>query len=1327
MTEFDDLDEQAEIRRLKQILESGDDSQKLVESTIDKTKAVHQGETLQHSGILSDDLLQEVGCDPSDILILHSKKKKPKQPKQVELSPQEIRQAKLLQKNSQRKLKQLEQRAEQKKKRAELYSKLQETAIDPKQMDLLESSASFTKKKSKQEKLKRSLKRERAGLELTTEEKDLLYVDRKSGLEEMDMPQIGSRTQQGAESATLPDPKKKRKDGSEQPKTSKANVEENMTTEQHVDEDSARPVDTQDDKPQSFAARMLASLATIKSASENHSSVEQKDETKEKLEAFASNFSPTSSVKQKDETKGKLEALSSSSTPTERYVPPTPTVVKTAASLGIQSKRVESKSRVIEIQRPKDVQAARDDLPVATMEFEVMDAIRNNDVTIVCGETGSGKSTQIPQFVYSEGLTQPILGEKESHFLIAVTQPRRVAAVSTAKRVCHEMGEGDGQLIRSKGGRGNLVGYQTRYENAGLGTDCHIKFMTDGILLQEIQSDLLLRKYSVIVLDEAHERNLNTDVLIGLLSAALPLRKKAAEEEGSKIVPLKLIIMSATLRVEDFTGNSNLFSSCQTGVVTIPGRTYPVTIHHSKFTELVNYEDEAFRKVCKIHRKLPNGGILVFLTGKQEIVRMVNRLQKTLCKSPLSNTFVDVHMPDNDDDELMDSLIPRDLDDEELDGDLFPSVEFDANDIEQSLDTSEMVSDNPMEGGIPPKALVLPLYSLLSADEQAKVFAPVPDGHRLIVITTNIAETSLTIPGITYVVDSGRQKCRNFNAKTGVSSFDIMWISKAAANQRSGRSGRTGPGHCYRLYSSSLFSRHMDAYALPEVLTRPLEDVVLAMKAMRISNVASFPFPTPPDKDQLQSALNLLADIGCLESLNDPREDGKITRLGRAVTQLPLGVRYGKILLVGAQAGVLDYIIPVVATMSESNPFVRGGEQHIEALRTGESDEDSEGDEGDGEEGGQLNRRAAKKWYHKGGDLLAVLQALGGYSYAGRGAGGTSEKLACKRFCEENGLNWTVMDRIQRMRIHLAHLAGQRLRSASGVAAKTGGIVSSMSPPDKLQERLLCQSIASGLLDHVAMLAPPGSIPGDHPFSLRSAYISCSLGSQEPLFMDRNSVLYFRDSRQLPQWVCYDSLLRKTHKDGTTFAVMKDVTPLDPSWLGSVASGSRLLRLAEPKTSPPPFYDHDRDAVMCNVATFFGRHGWEIPSVQVKLCDALVEATGRLSSQFAPDDSFRWFARLLLEGKVLSELSDLTVMLNDNPSLITRQATSKKAVLLVSALSAAGIDSAGSLQKHWSEVDKQFLFKHLKLWVKAEYAEQAKRVWISAVETQVSVWKRKGR
>lgn len=235
-------------------------------------------------------------------------------------------------------------------------------------------------------------------------------------------------------------------------------------------------------------------------------------------------------------------------------------------------------------------------------------------------------------------------------------------------------------------------------------------------------------------------------------------------------------------------------------------------------------ESEAMKKICKIHRKLPDGGILVFMTGKQEIDRMVKRLRKCL-NSRIKNKITNSEQSN----ELIEKSNfshdgPRDLDDDEIDGNMMDKSEHD--------DYDEMEKDNDIMGIInsssePLKsALVLPLHSLLSQAEQAKVFAPVPHDHRLIVITTNIAETSITIPNISYVVDTGRQKCLSHHSSTGMKSYDIMWISKASANQRAGRAGRTGPGHCYRLYSSSLFDRQMENFAIPEVLGKFLMSVI---------------------------------------------------------------------------------------------------------------------------------------------------------------------------------------------------------------------------------------------------------------------------------------------------------------------------------------------------------------------------------------------------------------------------------------------------------------------------------------------------------------------
>lgn len=223
--------------------------------------------------------------------------------------------------------------------------------------------------------------------------------------------------------------------------------------------------------------------------------------------------------------------------------------------------------------------------------------------------------------------------------------------------------------------------------------------------------------------------------------------------------------------------------------------------------------------------------------------------------------------------------------------------------------------------------------------------------------------------------------------------------------------------------------------------------------------------------------------------------------------------------------------------------------------------------------------------------------------------------------------------------------------------------------------------------------------------------------------MDRNSVSFSRDSRRLPGWVCFDTIVRKETKTGDTLAKMKNITPIDPSWLGSLAKGSRMVSLGEPLPSPLPSYDADQDAILCSVSTKFGSRGWEIPPVQVEMFGALQSSDAKKSGHFLVDDSFRWFARFLLEGKILPELAGLSDMLNDEPSIITRKKPMKKVALFVSSLSSAGVDSAGALRKHWAEVDDKFLFPHLKSWTKAEHKADVKHMWIAAVKSNVKQWK----
>ena len=608
-----DEDDEAEMNRLRALLVSSNNVNNDDHSQMAAPPADHPEES-----VLSKEMMQEYGADETPILVVSKKKKNRSTTVAaaavITLTPQERKQAAQQRKQATRKLQQLEQRHAQKQKRAELYQKLADAALPMATQELLTRTASYSKRTTKREALQRSLQKERAGMALTAEEHDLLYPSRPNGSESNNNHNNNNKKRNRPEefvsvkdtscmsAPTITDPVVETKGNTsihssssvvvdsdtQQSKIMKMESDQANHPPASALEPSSDPLASTTTPPPSAAAQLMASLQTLQSKC-----IEQEDQSaQEKERAHLEKIA-------------ELERWQQSEKPIQRYIPTDPVEIKTTQSYekvvvaqpkstttnndSSSSSSIHSRTRVREIQRPPEVSATRYDLPVAGMEFEIVDAIRNHDVTILCAETGSGKSTQVPQFLYESGFTSTA----GTRHMIAVTQPRRVAAVSTAKRVSYEMGYGNGKTIPNNSkGQGNVVAYQTRYETAGLGAQTHIKFMTDGILLAEIQSDLLLRQYSCIVLDEAHERNLNTDVLIGLIRGALRLRRQALEEEEdlSSLPPLKVIIMSATLRVQDFT---QVFD--QPALVQVPGRMHPVTVHHNRVTELDNYGAFDFR------------------------------------------------------------------------------------------------------------------------------------------------------------------------------------------------------------------------------------------------------------------------------------------------------------------------------------------------------------------------------------------------------------------------------------------------------------------------------------------------------------------------------------------------------------------------------------------------------------------------------------------------------------------------------------------------------------------------------------------------------------
>ena len=469
------------------------------------------------------------------------------------------------------------------------------------------------------------------------------------------------------------------------------------------------------------------------------------------------------------------------------------------------------------IQDTRSIKEQRETLPIFTLRDALLSAVHDNQVLVVIGETGSGKTTQMTQYLAEAGYT--------SRGRIGCTQPRRVAAMSVAKRVAEEVG------CRL----GEEVGYAIRFEDC-TSSSTVIKYMTDGMLLREALLDDSLAAYSVLILDEAHERTIHTDVLFGLLKGILSRRKD-----------LKVIVTSATLDADKFSG---YFFGCP--IFTIPGRTFPVEIMYTKEPES-DYVDAALITVMQIHLTEPEGDILLFLTGQDEI--------DTAAQVLYERTKA-----------------------------LGPAV---------------------------PELIILPVYSSLPSEMQSRIFDPAPPGSRKVIIATNIAEASLTIDGIYYVVDPGFSKQKVYNPKIGMDSLVVSPISQASASQRSGRAGRTGPGKCYRLYTESAFNDEMLPTTVPEIQRSNLSMTVLTMKAMGINDLLNFDFMDPPPPQTLVTALEQLYNLGALD------EEGLLTKLGRKMAEFPLDPPVSKMLIASVDLGCSEEIVTIIGMLSAQNIFHR--------------------------------------------------------------------------------------------------------------------------------------------------------------------------------------------------------------------------------------------------------------------------------------------------------------------------------------------------------------------------------------------------------------------
>ncbi|NXG46568.1 DHX37 helicase, partial [Psilopogon haemacephalus] len=920
----------------------------------------------------------------------------------------------------------------------------------------------------------------------------------------------------------------------------------------------------------------------------------------------------------------------------------------------------------VPVDRSPEIQEARLKLPILAEEQVIMEAINENPIVIICGETGSGKTTQVPQFLYEAGYAS-------SSGAIGITEPRRVAAVSMSQRVAKEMNLSH-----------RVVSYQIRYEG-NVSDETQIKFMTDGVLLKEIQKDFLLSKYKVIIIDEAHERSMYTDILIGLLSRIVPLRAK-------KGLPLKLIIMSATLRVEDFTSNSRLFSVTPP-VIQVDSRQFPVTVHFNKKTPLEDYSGECFRKVCKIHRMLPSGGILVFLTGQAEVHSLCRRLRKAFPFQKNNSTAG----ADGDKEESVEeirkfkksrkrkkmmtlpkidldnySVVPVDEGDEDRDPDTDDDIA--GSDIDLDLGDGDSEEDEKSDSSLP--LFVLPLYSLLAPEKQAKVFRAPPAGTRLCVVATNVAETSLTIPGIKYVVDCGKVKKRFYDRITGVSSFRVTWISQASANQRAGRAGRTEPGHCYRLYSSAVFM-DFEKFSAPEITNRPVEDLILQMKALNIEKVINFPFPTPPPAETLAAAEELLIALGALK---EPPMTGRlkqqlaaklscpISPLGRVMATFPVAPRYAKMLALSRQQDCLPYTITIVSAMTVRELFE-------EFDRPAVSEEETVKLKGKKARLLQMQKIwAGQGPMQKLGDLMVMLGAVGACEYAG----------CSRQFCEENGLRYKALLEIRRLRGQLTTAGKCQLLwfCLNSVCTDAGLYVDpKMKPPTEAQATYLRQIVLAGLGDHVARRVQAEELLDE---KWKNAYKTALL--DDPVFIHPSSVLF----KQLPEFVVYQEIVE------TTKLYMKGVSAVEPEWIPALLPP--YCHFGKPLENPPPSYCPETGRVRCHRPSVFYRVSWQLPAVEVDYPEGI--------------DRYKYFARFLLEGKVIKKLSSYSRCLLSSP-LIMLKTWSKlqpRTESLLQALVAENCDNRDALLAAWKKNPKYLLQAYCQ-WVPEAMHDELAKNW----------------
>uniref|UniRef100_A0A0N4ZUS9 RNA helicase n=1 Tax=Parastrongyloides trichosuri TaxID=131310 RepID=A0A0N4ZUS9_PARTI len=894
------------------------------------------------------------------------------------------------------------------------------------------------------------------------------------------------------------------------------------------------------------------------------------------------------------------------------------------------------KGSKIVVNRKDEIQVQRACLPIFLEEQMIVEAINDNQIIIICGETGSGKTTQIPQFLYEAGYTS------KGH-LIGITEPRRVAAMSMASRVGNELNDNE------------ISSYQIRFEgNKNIKT--RILFMTDGVLMRELQEDIMLSKFSVIVIDEAHERSMYSDVLIGILSRIVPLRSK-------KGCPLKLIIMSATLSLDEFL-QKHLFPTVIPKVIKVESRQFPVTVHFEKSTP-TDFCDAAFRKVCEIHEKLPTGAILVFVSGQAEVERIV-KLLKT--RYPLKKEKLR---------QIKQQKKKKKDNDDNIDIDEFGSA--DAACFDENLEDNECIVTKFSNEINPPPSDVqslycLPLYSLLSTERQQKIFNPIPKNSRLCIVSTNVAETSITIPNIKYVVDTGKEKRKEYDIVTGVSRFVVSWCSQASANQRSGRAGRVQAGHAYRLYSSAVF-QGFDKFSIPEILNKPTDQLVLHLKAMNIVKVINFPFVTKPETDQLEVSEQRLVRLGALNvQLNNQTKEAKISKLGKTLSLLPLSPGYGKLLVMANQKGLLNYAITLAAVLSVREPMIS-----LRSIR-GKDNEDTM----------NLVKQSLVKRYklcNTGqakhlGDISLLLKLMGAALY------GNFDKNQC----EEMDFRYKAFLEAKKMRKQLIKLINSNAESLLD-----GGkidINESLTPPSEIQCKQLRQILISCLPEQIAKKVE-GSDNINELEVPKGAYYCQKL--EEYVYIDPSSMIY----KMQPDYLLFQEIIQTNEK-----RFMTGCCVVDPDWIPLLVPSSCTFSCLEKDNSvanknETEIYRYDKKlgTVVQQVKCFFSPREWNIG-----ICDQPLPVNIEL---------YKLFAYHILEGNVFENLQEYKQHLLAPPSSLLKNWSKlqQRTEAFINKLIEKSVHNKSKLLNIWKNDQNEYLLDEYLMWLPESIHDKVTLEW----------------